>query len=358
MPSYKNLVFKGGGVRGIAYVGALEHMYHEGLMRSVERTAGTSAGAITATVAALNFEKFEDIKAISDSLDYKQVPGEEDAPPSSGKKPKPDRLAFKRQVEGLFKNAQCVSRLVQEKGWHSSEYIYEWMRGVIAAKFSIEKDAYTFRDFRNPKIHKNGRPFFDPYITGSDITNHASRVFSYETTPDMEVALAVRISMSIPIFFEAIPYQYPGTAKEQLYADGGVLWNYPISLFDDTKYIRRLADGINPETLGFFLFASPEHTHYKEVKNLMDYVGALFESLLSVQDQLTLYGPRNKDRTIFINDMGISPTQFDIEPGDKVYGSLYKSGLEAAKDFFSNRINLDMLIHRIETRFGWKGPEY
>ena len=362
MPNYKNLVFKGGGVRGAAYIGALEHLYNEGLMRSVERTAGTSAGAITATILALNFEKFDDLKAIADTLDYKKVPSEEDetakGSPKEGKKAKADRLALVRQVEGLFKNAQCVSRLVQEKGWYSSAYIYEWMRGVIASQFAVKKEAYTFRDFQDPKLHSDGRPFFSPYVTGSDISNRTSRIFSFETTPDMEVALAVRISMSIPMFFEAVPFQYPGTTGEQLYADGGVLWNYPVSLFDDTKYVRRLSDGINPETLGFFLFASPEHTHYKPVKNLIEYAGALFDSLLSVQDQFTLYGPRNKDRTIFINDMGVLPTQFDIAPGDEVYTSLYKSGLEASKDFFSKRMNWDMLIHRIEKRFDWKSTDY
>lgn len=358
MPTYKNLVFKGGGVRGVAYTGALEHLYCEGLMRSVERTAGTSAGAITAVVAALNFAKFEDIKAIADSLDYRKVPAEEDASPEPKRKSRADKLLLKRQIEGLFKNAQCVSRLVQENGWYSSSYFYEWMRGVIAREFAVEKDAYTFRDFRDPKIHKGGRPFFDPYITGSDISNRASRVFSWETTPDMEVALAVRISMSIPIFFETVPFKYPGTTKDQLYADGGVFWNYPITIFDGTKYVRRLSDGVNPETLGFFLFTSPEHTRHKEVKNLMDYVGAVFESLLLVQDQFTLYGPKNKDRTIFISDMGVQPTQFDIEPGDPVYSSLYESGLKAAKDFFADRINLDMLIHKVGSRLGWKGTEY
>jgi len=40
-------------------------------------------------------------------------------------------------------------------------------------------------------------------ITGTDISNRTVRVFSLESTPDMEVALAVRISMSIPLFFTA-----------------------------------------------------------------------------------------------------------------------------------------------------------
>ena len=52
------------------------------------------------------------------------------------------------------------------------------------------------------------------------------------------------------------------------------------------------------------------------------------------------------------------PTHFDIEPGDETYERLYTSGYDAAKEFFSSRINLDMLIHKVQARFGWKGTEY
>ncbi|KFO67772.1 phospholipase, partial [Smithella sp. SCADC] len=54
MAHYRNLVFKGGGVRGIAYLGALQYLYEHNYMQHVERVAGTSAGAITALATALN----------------------------------------------------------------------------------------------------------------------------------------------------------------------------------------------------------------------------------------------------------------------------------------------------------------
>jgi len=369
MPSYKNLVFKGGGVRGIAYVGALKYLYENGLTRSLERVAGTSAGAITALVLALNPESFSEIKRIADSLDYRKVPsegekseqGEQGAKGSQGEGgsalARAAQLWQKSQSLGIVKNLQCTLRLVQDKGWYSSDYFYNWLREVIASRFSVDKKIFTFADFADPSIHQGGRPFFDLYVTGTDISNRTSRLFSAETTPGMEVALAVRISMSIPLFFEAVPYQYPGTERPQVYADGGVMLNYPLSVFDDQKYCRRLDRGMNPETLGLFLYSSPDATEYKEVKGMVDYISALFESLLLVQERLVLYGEKNKGRTIFISDEGIPSTDFDLAPGDEKYAKLFDSGYRAAAEFFDHNANWDLMLNRLQKRFGWKGAQ-
>ena len=47
---YRNLVFSGGGVRGIVYLGALELLDQFRIVDNIERVAGTSAGAITAAM--------------------------------------------------------------------------------------------------------------------------------------------------------------------------------------------------------------------------------------------------------------------------------------------------------------------
>jgi NTE family protein len=224
---------------------------------------------------------------------------------------------------------------------------------VIAGGFSAAKEAYSFRDFRNAAIHKDKRSFLDLYITGTDISNRKSRVFSYETTPDMEVALAVRISMSIPLFFEAVPFEYPGTQGPQYYADGGLMWNYPIELFDEARFGRRMTKGENTETLGFFLFNSPQTIKHKEIKGLVDYVGALFETLNLVQDQLIPFREKNKGRTVFIDDQGVPMTQFDIRTGDKTYTKLFDSGYRATKDFFSDKNSWDVFVYRLQARLGW-----
>lgn len=350
---YRNLVFKGGGVRGIAYLGAIEYLYHNNLMKHVERVAGTSVGAITAAVLSLNFPDFSVLKKVSDSLEFRKVPAEKAMArerPAIFREAKKDETAG--QLRSIGKNLTCTMRLVQDLGWYSSDYFYYWMKAVIASQFTAGKESYTFADFRNDKIHAGGREFLDLHITGTDVTNHLCRIFSYDTTPDMEVALAVRISMSIPLYFEAIEFRYPGTAKPQVYADGGVVQNYPIGLFDDSRYCGRLANGINPETLGFFVYSPREEARGREIRNIADYVSGLFDTLLGVQEKLVADSEKHSGRTIFIDDMGVPVTQFDIEPGDENYSVLYGSGRKAAEDFFADRTQWKSLLSDIRKHLG------
>src|SRR3954464_9120670 len=70
-----NLVFQGGGVRGIAYAGALEHMPPNMIIRAV---AGTSAGSIVAALLAIGKSPTE-IKNILKDPELTQLVHEEDA---------------------------------------------------------------------------------------------------------------------------------------------------------------------------------------------------------------------------------------------------------------------------------------
>ena len=53
---FRNLVLHGGGVKGIAYAGALDVLVRRGDLNNIERVAGTSAGAITAGLLAVGYE--------------------------------------------------------------------------------------------------------------------------------------------------------------------------------------------------------------------------------------------------------------------------------------------------------------
>ena len=70
---YKNLVFSGGGVLGIAYLGVLEYFYQTRLIEPIINLAGTSAGAITACLTCFNLP-FDELRTILNSLDYRKVP--------------------------------------------------------------------------------------------------------------------------------------------------------------------------------------------------------------------------------------------------------------------------------------------
>jgi len=51
----KNLALKGGGVKGVAYVGAIKELDKANLYNGIERVSGTSAGALM-SCNEINFE--------------------------------------------------------------------------------------------------------------------------------------------------------------------------------------------------------------------------------------------------------------------------------------------------------------
>ncbi|MBY6946558.1 patatin-like phospholipase family protein [Clostridium botulinum] len=60
-------VFEGGGVKGVAFVGAIAKLEEEGY--SIERCAGTSAGAIISALLAAGYTSSE-VKEIMLNTDY------------------------------------------------------------------------------------------------------------------------------------------------------------------------------------------------------------------------------------------------------------------------------------------------
>ena len=70
MSQFKNLVFEGGGVKGIAYAGAIKVLEERDMLKDVRRVAGTSAGAITSTLLALGADS-EDVKDIVSGTNFR-----------------------------------------------------------------------------------------------------------------------------------------------------------------------------------------------------------------------------------------------------------------------------------------------
>src|SRR5665213_1622991 len=56
---YKNLVLEGGGVRGLAYAGALEVLEQKNILSQVQNVAGSSAGAIAGLMISLGYHSKE-----------------------------------------------------------------------------------------------------------------------------------------------------------------------------------------------------------------------------------------------------------------------------------------------------------
>jgi NTE family protein len=195
---FRNLVFEGGGVKGIAYVGAMQVLEEEGILQDIKRVGGTSAGAINATLFALGFTNIQ-VRNILKKLDFNNF------------------------MDDSWGAVRDTNRLVNRFGWYKGDFFHEWISGHIKKK--LGGPYATFEDLK-----EDGKP--DLYVYGTNLSTRFGEVFSHEHTPKMRIADAVRISMSIPLFFSAVR-----NARDDVYVDGGVLNNYPVKLFDREKYI-------------------------------------------------------------------------------------------------------------------------
>ncbi len=233
--NYRNLVFKGGGIRGIAYLGAVEELERLGLMENIQRVAGSSVGAISALMVSLRLPAKE-IKSIFDTLDFSRIP----------------QVRTEDQPESILTRLEvttCSQRLLKKFGWYSSEYFYKWIKELIADHIQGNPDA-TFADFR-----KMG--YRDLYVVVSNMTKHCAEVMSVESTPDVAIADAIRMSMSIPLYFEALHFDGQTFGKGDLYVDGGLFNNYPVEVFDRPDGNEKYLSGqprVNLRTLGLYLY--------------------------------------------------------------------------------------------------------
>ena len=143
---------------------------------------------------------------------------------------------------------------------------------------------------------------------------------------DLNVATAVRMSMSIPFFFEPIALRNMKTNQVSYIVDGGLLSNFPVWLFD--------YEGDMPEwpTFGFKLVEPGEETPHK-VRGPITLLAALFSTMMEAHDARHI-AEEQFVRTIPIPSLGVGTTEFDIS-AEKT-GALYRSGRQAAEKFFAS----------------------
>jgi NTE family protein len=323
--NYRNLVFKGGGIRGIAYLGALEELECLGFMERIQRVAGSSAGAIAALMVCLRLPANE-IKSVFDTLDFSRVP-------QARSEDQPDTIFTRLEL------TTCPQRLLKKFGWYSSDYFYEWLKDVIAEYLQGKSNA-TFADLRQ-------LAYRDLYVVVSNMTKHRAEVMSAETTPDVVVADAIRMSMSIPLYFEALHFDGRAFGEGDLYVDGGLFNNYPLDVFDRSEVVDlnlSVQRKVNWRTLGLYLYPEKDETkpELEQPSSLIDYINLLLENLYTTH-QLTAPAPGELDqrRTIRIGDCGVSPTDFSIKPDDEVYTALFESGREAVRSFFATEFDIE-----------------
>lgn len=288
-------VFEGSGMKSIGLVGALSVVEKKGF--TWHRLAGTSSGAIVATLLAAGYNA-DEIKTIIMDTSFQSLL----------KKTWVQRLPLGSQIRIFFKN-----------GMYPGDLVVQWMEHLL-----LQKGIRTFGDLEEGKLR----------IIASDISRGKLLILpddakDYGWKPEeFPISLAVRMSTSIPFFFDPVIFITNHDPLQMYYiVDGAILSNFPVWLFDRDH-------GGNPEwpTFGFNIVGKNEGQPY-QVKGPFSMLNALFLTMLEARDQRYVEDLSSL-RTIFIPDKGVRTTEFHLSVEKKE--ELFQSGVQSAEKFFKN----------------------
>jgi len=195
MNDIETLVFSAGGIKFIAFVGAMKALSKKKLLGNIHTYVGVSAGAIFSYFLNLGYT-WQELYKIGMDFNFSQF------------------------------NQFDIENFFDKYGLNDGEKIINFMK-----KLTIDKNLnenITFLDLYNT-THKK------LIISATCITDSKLEYFDYINSPNMKVLKAIRLSLSIPYYFTTEKY------NGKLYVDGAVLEHLPLSLFRPSDKILGLS---------------------------------------------------------------------------------------------------------------------
>ena len=300
-------VFSGGGVKGLAFAGAITGAAEAGYTEW-GKLAGTSAGAITAMALAVGYDA-EGLREIFDKLDLSRIAD-----------------------YGFGGEARIPFNLAEHHGATHGVALHKWIEELLA--HAPLKAIKTFGD-----LEKAAGPE-KLQVIGTDLAHTRMVVFPEDVKfyvddhgnplvpADFPIADAVRISAGFPFFFPPMKLRDGVTKKDGVLVDGGVVSAYPLFLFD-TEVPKH-------PTWGFRLYSGkpPESQPYQDIGGFFWWVEmgeAILDTSMNAFDRFDekLFGPR----TVAIPTGDIETLDFDLSKAEK--DELFEFGHQAAKEFFA-----------------------
>jgi NTE family protein len=274
----RRLVFSGGGVRVIAYLGALQVLEEKGLLKSVQEFCGVSAGGLTALMLALGYS-LNVLGRFCYEYDFGEL----------------------RSLE-----PESIFEITETFGLDTGENVQKLIHKILKHKgFSADT---TFQQLAESGRAKSIR------FWAADIQNLKPVEFSAKATPSIPVAFALQASMAIPLYYK--PLVHPET-KAYL-VDGGVFDNYPLTFFSEDEI---------QQTLGF---AFEVGTLPLEVTGIASFMGLINCGYYRPSYQKFI--SKHKDRTIVIPCAEVSALELDMDL--EARQKLASMGRQAADNFF------------------------
>lgn len=260
-----NVVFEGGGAKGVAFAGALDVLQEDG--HKIAQVVGTSAGAVTATLLTLGLSPADMLKAVTEKL--------EGAPRFSSflERPAADDFSSEDLKNSLMANVfervdlpgvsstweevldqllfaamlanpdyRGIFSLIERGSFCKDTAFINWISELLTTSLAKNFD----HQVENPETitlkslyELTGRHLS---LIASDISHKEMLVLNHQTAPNLPVIWAVRMSMSIPLVWPEVIWRdtwgtytlgggEPRAIAGNAIVDGGILSNFPLRLF-------------------------------------------------------------------------------------------------------------------------------
>jgi Predicted esterase of the alpha-beta hydrolase superfamily len=253
-PKLLNIALGGGGVKGIAFIGAFDAMERRGY--SPGNIVGVSAGSIAGVLAASGYNSLGLWNAM-DKLDFgniefgkitEKVPAIKMAMDYYENRINTDYNFYEflstginiMQVHGEYRSLNIFKNIIaycKQGCLFDGDLLEEWVSTTLA-----QKGIRTFADLRGGKATAGNPRGYKIRMTGVDCNRLKLIILPddlafYDIDPDsFDVAKAVRISTSVPFAFKPVELVKTESGKSKVYnlIDGGVLDSFPgWLLYDD-----------------------------------------------------------------------------------------------------------------------------
>jgi NTE family protein len=362
-----DLVFEGGGAKGIAFVGAMSEFFARG--HTLGRLLGTSAGAITATLLASGYGVDEIMAALAERdgnksvfTDFLGTPARFDSKlfadgdlnhllgglnlpfvPASVESRLRSRLLQSMAAEAPGSN---LFSLVELGGWYSADSFLSWLQRKLNEGKLMGKQ----RDFADLTLKEFAAATgTELTLVATDITQQLLLILNQRTAPDLPVRWATRMSMSIPLLWQDVTWQpawgtYAGMDfSGHSIVDGGVLSNFPLALFLSQDKVITVVMGKNTgdDVIGMLLDeqlevpgappAPPRRSDGVDLGSLKlaRRIEGLVDTLLQAHDKVMM--DAFEDKVVRLPAKGYGTTEFDMSDERREY--LIAAGRSAMKAY-------------------------
>ena len=270
------LVCSGGGMQGMASIGAIRTLKESGALDACHVFAGTSIGSVLAAVCALN----KDI----------------------------EQTVHSHMIHHEFKNHWNILNIDRALGVDSGQGLKDWIHQIFPSKI-------TFQD-----IHD----IYDRtlIVCATNLNCRSAEYFSCHTYPDMDIRTALLLSCSVPVLFSAPIY------NGCRYNDGCITDNFPVQ-----EAIRHTKSGF---VLGINLLNEETATgSCSESVGFQTYMTSLLESMVGthriVKDPRLIVLNLRIPTAIHVNSLN-----FQTPPTART--SLYDWGKKKGREFLISQL--------------------